>query len=300
MAVATATAIAAASVAASVAGTVVGATAGGGSAPKPPNYAKQIMKGNAAEQAVLPDKIRSELAARQQFDLPALLQSLGYMDVSNTGIQEQRLSAAEAFAPREIQQRKALVDMADPGKLEARDEVGRMVLEELKKGRDLTTAQSQSLRDTVRGRQVSSGITDGSMPVLEEGLAMERYKDEMRSRRLSEAGSFLAMPSLAETTPCPTVTASASTTPTLGSRRRTTLPATTPRRPMPLTVLMAGCRAWVWWQVPPRVMRAGQPINRRPRLSRARRVQLTAGFPSTDYASKRFPYWSQRGQLPRW
>ena len=198
MAVATATAIAAASLAASVAGTVVGATSGGGSAPRPPNYAKQIMKGNAAEQAVLPDKLRSELAARQQFDLPALLQSLGYMDVSNNAIQEQRLSAAEAFAPREIQQRKALVDMADPGKLEARDEVGRMVLEELKKGRDLTTAQSQSLRDTVRGRQVSSGITDGSMPVMEEGLAMERYKDEMRSRRLSEAGSFLAMPSLAE------------------------------------------------------------------------------------------------------
>lgn len=197
--VATSTAIAAAAVAASAAGTIVSATsAGGSSAPKPPNYTKQIVKGNAAEAMVLPDKLRSELAARQQFDIPALLQSLGYMDASNAGVQEQRLSAAEAFAPREIQQRKALVDMADPGKLEMRDEVGKMVLEELKKGRELTTAQSQSLRDTVRGRQVSSGITDGSMPVLEEGLAMERYKDETRSRRLAEAGSFLAMPSLAE------------------------------------------------------------------------------------------------------
>lgn len=199
MAAVTAGVVAAAAAAAS-AGYAISQGSGGDNAAnaKPPNYSKQMAKGIATESSLLPEKVRGELAARNQFDIPALMQTLGYMNASNAGVNQMRLDAADTYVPREIEQRRTFLDISDPGKLAARDKVGQMVLDELSKGRELSPEQELGLKDAIRGRQVASGITDGTMPVLDEGLAMMRYKDETRSRRLSEAGSFLAMPSLAE------------------------------------------------------------------------------------------------------
>ncbi len=174
------------------------AGAGGSSAPRPPSYDKQIVKGTAAEASVLPDKIRGELAARQQFDLPALAQMLQYMGLSNAGVQEQSLDASKVYAPQQIEQARKLVSLADPNRLQAHDKVGEMVMQELSKGRELSSAQSLGIKDSIRGRQVAQGITDGTMPAIGEAVGIERYKDEVRGRRLSDAGNFLAMPSLAE------------------------------------------------------------------------------------------------------
>ncbi len=197
MAAATAAAIIAAAATTAAAGASI-AGAGGSSSPRPPNYTKQIVKGVAAENMVLPDKIRGELSARQQFDLPALAQTLAYMQASNAGIQEQSLDASKVYAPQQVEQARALVSLADPNRLETRDKVGEMVMAELALGRNLSPQQDLAIKDSIRGRQVAQGITDGTMPVLSEAMDVERYKDEVRARRLSDAGNFLAMPSLAE------------------------------------------------------------------------------------------------------
>lgn len=196
MAAVTSAVVAAAATAASVGMSL--ANAGGPNLPKAPNYTKQIVKGVRAESMVLPEKIRSELAARQQFDLPALAQNVEYMRQSNDAIQQQSLDAAEAFAPARIESNKRLVDLADPNRLATRDAIGVSVLEELRKGREMTQEQEVALKDAIRSRQVAMGITSGAMPDLQEGLAISQYKDSLRQQRLSDAGSFLALPSLAE------------------------------------------------------------------------------------------------------
>lgn len=198
MAAATAAAISAAATVAAAGYSMSQGSGGGG--PRPPSYSKSMVKGVAAEKMVLPDKIRGELAARGQFDLPALAQNLAYMDASNTGVQEQMIKGGETYAPREVALRKSLSEMADPNKLAVRDEVGQMVLAELQKGRELTTSQDLSIKDSIRGGQVARGITDGTMPVIDESLAIQRYKDSVYQQRLENAGNFLAMPSFAEIT----------------------------------------------------------------------------------------------------
>jgi hypothetical protein len=108
----------------------------------------------------------------------------------------QRIEELKAADPQGYAARKQLFDaiVADAERSPNRpmaQQLQSTIMSELQKEGKLDARAQQQVRNSVRGRQVASGITLGNAPVLEEASAMVRAGESARDMRQQQANTFL-------------------------------------------------------------------------------------------------------------